>query len=874
MKRASSARTGEAFLRDLAERHDTGALEVLWRAHEPGLCARLLPHIGATGDTKLGSLVLDEYLAPTMAAPVPETILRAASSDTPPRLSKEDAGHLVERLRAEQPRQGRFPPARVHVERWALAQDAPIVLEFASEVVTGDTAYSGDQGVLDHARRRVRDNRKLADAAATRLRERLAAERGQALWARALGFLEHLAPDHTSEPITQLTALVVDLAPGFAQAQFHQNLIRRLAGDPHSVERRLAQGRVQSGGAGSSFIAVIDAVESAEIRGTMTALVVVKNPELYQPLRVGATRWPDDEWAIRLTGLARAAPTQPTQQLVDLLAQAPHVHAPLIMRVSAQHGAPANDAIREAAAKKVAARLGELTSSGMTAEATSALAWPSSPDDPILAMAQAILNKHSQIRAVLVGEAIAQDLVPPAVAPLLIDRSGYAGILAPGDLVGERLATTARALFEAAPDHMHNVIRQTQCKGYHIELTRAVADLSPEGAFAGAAAVYGELSDGIRDELLELLENHGGWKQEDLIAAIAGDTAARSAARRIRAIRMAGRVAPRDGSAPPFYAVAAGTSRRDVREATFEAIAATRPRDAELARRLREVAEAKGAPGRDVADAALTTLATAYIQALEDATTHGGRQDMLALLGATARPDAIDSILRYLGGEAEDDHPDVKRAAALALLEAVRYTQFSVEQLSRVGDFLHGPEPEGDPEARELLSSVLARAILGEDQAAALLYELVGISPKEQPSALFGAEKEPLLTAAGLYEKSRNLGEAGWPGMIQQLDIMAMCLARAAYLIYGDNEGTKETIWRDPQRPDWGSLVNQLSGPLSKAKGPLMTLHELRGAETQYSHPGTKPTQDTVTTVHKTFADGAKVLLGNLVKAATKDTPD
>jgi hypothetical protein len=162
----------------------------------------------------------------------------------------------------------------------------------------------------------------------------------------------------------------------------------------------------------------------------------------------------------------------------------------------------------------------------------------------------------------------------------------------------------------------------------------------------------------------------------------------------------------------------------------------------------------------------------------------------------------------------------------------------------------------------------LARAILGEDQAAALLYELIGFTPQALPSALFGAEKEPLLTAAGLYEKSRNLGEAGWPGMIQQLDIMAMCLARAAYLVYGDNEGTKETIRRDSQRPDWGSLVNQLSGSLSKAKGPLTTLHDLRSGETQYSHPGPAPTPDTMTTAHKTFADGARVLLGNLDKAA------
>jgi hypothetical protein len=336
---------------------------------------------------------------------------------------------------------------------------------------------------------------------------------------------------------------------------------------------------------------------------------------------------------------------------------------------------------------------------------------------------------------------------------------------------------------------------------------------------------------------------------------------------------MTGRVAPADGPVPDFVVEAVSTSRRDLLEATFEVIAGLRPRDVALAHRLHEIAQSEGAPGRTSAASALAKLTAAYVTALDEATSHEERRLLLTLLGATARPESIDALLRYLGGEAEDDHPLVKQAAAEGLADAVRATQFTADQLQRLSELLDGPQPEGDPIARATVVEVLGRATLGPDQALLVFYELVGRKPKGDPADLFGDEKPRLLRAAALYETSRNLAEAGWPGMIAQLDIMAMCVTRQAYLIAGDSKPTKELIRNDPRRPDYGALLNMLGGSMTKAKGPLQALHGARNEENEYTHPGAKPTQDTVTTARTNFKQGMLPLVGILEKAAARAKP-
>jgi hypothetical protein len=485
----------------------------------------------------------------------------------------------------------------------------------------------------------------------------------------------------------------------------------------------------------------------------------------------------------------------------------------------------------------------------------------------VLDTTKAILKDvvKGDFRGLVVGQAVVLGSLAPEAVPLLLEPSEYAGVLAPSDLSGERLRAVAVSLYDAEPDHMRNVIRQAQVKEF--DLARAIASRSPDAAFSGAATVYRDLAEDDKNELMGLLEAHGTWKQEELLSAIAGETSPKAAARRIRAIKMTGRVGSAAQAAPSFVVDAVATSRLDLLEATFDVIASLHPRDLELTRRLREIAESEGAPGRAAAASALDSLATAHISAIAISTTHAERSLLLALLGATARLESIDTLLRYLGGEAEDDHPSVKQAAAAALLDAVGEVDFTPAQIQLIGDRLDGPQSEGDPKARATLVDVLGRATLGEDQAVLVLYELIGRRPKGDPGQLFGQEKSRLLRAAALCRTSESQREAGWPGLIEQLDNMAMCVTRAAYLVAGDNEAPKELIRGDPRRPEYGSLLNMLSGPLSSAKGPLLALHKARNEETEYPHPGTRPTQDTVTTARTNFSQGVKVLVGVLEKS-------
>jgi hypothetical protein len=869
MARLKTNLKGAAFLRELENTRNAEILEALWRADEPALCVRLVDHIAATQDLSLGALLLEEYLTPRQGSPVLESILRAASSKQPPLLSRPDAERLVARLRAEQPRQGVFPPIRPHGERWALAQEGREVLAFAKEIATEDMPYSGKEDVLNLARKRIVGNEKLSDDVATRLSERLKGERSQVAWKRAAGFLDRLPPDRRSSAIDALTEQVVELAPTLAQEVFSQALTTRVGQAPEAARRRLAQGPIPNGAGGQSLVQVIEIVDDPETRGVMTALVLLRHPDLYGLIWQRAAAWSAEEWSHRLRGLAAADRVQPNQYVIDFLGRCPPIHAPLVMQVAARHGGPDHQGLRQAAAAKVRSRWLELVTGGFCPEAVGAFAWPSSIDDPVLATTKAMLKDvvKADLRGQLVGEAVALGSLAPEAAPLLLEPSDYAAVITPADLAGERLRTVAVSLYDAAPDHMHNVIRQAQGKGFDLDLARAIASRSPDAAFSGAATVYRDLPEDDKNELLGLLEAHGGWKQEELLSAIASETSPRAAARRIRAIKMTGRVAQAAHAAPAFVVDAVATSRLDLLEATFEVISDLQPRDVTLTRRLREIAESEGAPGRAAAASALDALTMAHTSALESATTHAERSLLLALLGATARPESIDTLLRHLGGEAEDDHPSVKQAAADALLDAVGDVRFTPAQIRQVGDRLDGPQSEGDPKARATLVDVLGRATLGEDQALLVLYDLIGRRPKGDAGQLFGQEKSRLLRAAALYKTSENLGEAGWPGMIEQLDNMAMCVTRAAYLVAGDNEQPKELIRSDHRRTDYGNLLNMLGGPCSHAKGPLLALHKARNDETEYPHPGSKPTQDTVTTARTNFSEGVKVLVGVLEKS-------
>jgi hypothetical protein len=72
----------------------------------------------------------------------------------------------------------------------------------------------------------------------------------------------------------------------------------------------------------------------------------------------------------------------------------------------------------------------------------------------------------------------------------------------------------------------------------------------------------------------------------------------------------------------------------------------------------------------------------------------------------------------------------------------------------------------------------------------------------------------------------------------------------------------------DSRRPDYGALLNMLGGDMTGAKGRLLALHHARNEETEFSHPGSPPTEETITTARTNFAKGVTILVGVLEKAA------
>ena len=600
--------------------------------------------------------------------------------------------------------------------------------------------------------------------------------------------------------------------------------------------------------------------------------MLLRQPGLAQHLDQGR-RWNEEEWRLRLQGLIDADRAKGGQALVAFLSRAPLSHAPLVMRSAARHGAPDDVPLRDVTVTRVRTRVQELAAQGVPGNVVGALAWPTEAADYLVALAKVVLRDAvpANQRGLLVGEAIAADALPAEVAPALLEPTQFGDILATPGLAGDRLREAAASLYDAAPNHMHNVIRTRQAERFSMDLARAIAPRSPAAAFTGGAAAYGRLDEADRDEVLGLLERHGDWKQEELLAAFANDTSKRASGRRIRAVEMAGRVAPKRAAAPAFVVDAVTTSRRDLFGPTFAAIASLEPRDVALARRLRDVAESDGALGQSEARQTLDALTAAYVDQLTDASSDDERCLLLALLGATARAASINVLLGSLGEDAEYDHPLVKQAAADALYDAVEAVRFDPRQVQRLGDLIDGLGPEGDPAARARITDVLGVAILGEDGALKTLYDLIGRTPAVTPDQLFVREKPQLLRAVGYFVSSESLGEAGWPGAIQQLDIMAMCIVRAGYLVAGDNEGTKSLIRSDRKKPDYGGLLKQLTGVFTKAAAPLSTLHQARNDETDYSHPGAKPTEATMMTARTCFKTGANIVIG-VVEAALRST--
>jgi hypothetical protein len=208
-----------------------------------------------------------------------------------------------------------------------------------------------------------------------------------------------------------------------------------------------------------------------------------------------------------------------------------------------------------------------------------------------------------------------------------------------------------------------------------------------------------------------------------------------------------------------------------------------------------------------------------------------------------AAEDSFESLISHVGADAIDEDLGLRRAAASALRTYVDATRLDPERLAALGA---GAASEPDAEASEHLREALAAAEMGEDAAILLLYELAGLAAADvtaTPDELFGEQKPRLLLALKRLLVQRELGEAGWPGYVEQMDLVAEALVRAAYLRFGESEPLKAEIRRNTTKPEYGVLVKSFG----KAKGfdapsvHLQALHDMRSNRTAAHHPNGGP---------------------------------
>jgi hypothetical protein len=865
---------GNELFRQLAATKDVKSLLILWRADEPALKVKLVPHMASTADKGLASRLVNVLLARRQPTELLGAVIRVANSGGPT-LGRPDAMRLIEAARGEPTPPRSTDPTRAAAAVWAMNQPYPEALVLAKECVLGTFTISGSS-LIEPASARVGRARNATDEIATALLAQMTADTkrssyqrsGQGL-SRAIVFLGHTAPTRSSAAIRNLLEPVL-AALLTTNADVGPKLRQHVASEPDLLAatlRRRAVGSQTSGGRG--LVEAIDEIDEPSRRAELRALVVLHQPSLYD--RAMTRKWSDEDWSRQLDAMAVVVPTAASRSLGQHLDASPANQSARVMRVISQHGA-ADAVLLSIAAKKVSehARL-------MPDEEVGALAWPTGEDQTLGVVAKSVLAQSfsPEHSGRIVGDAVATNRLPPELAPTIVDPSWWAHVLSSANLNEESVGALASAFYSNGRDHAAKIIQKRQVENFSLAVADALAASSPRTAFAGAVQAYPVLSIADRERLMSMLERHGSWEQAELVELLGGDMSKAGRALRARAIALAGTLAPSGGQAPSFVIDALGSSRPEMLAAALDAIAKLQPRDPDLVRRLRDRAEGdEKMPGRDEASAAMTQLDEAYSEGLAKTDSRPQRIELLTLLGAAARPGSIDELLGYVGPEAEDDHPEVKRAASTGLADAAGAVRFSTAQISKLADLLDGPSPEGDRQARETLSMALARARLEDMQALAVVFGLVDPAlPRQASRELFGNELDRLITHAGLFANEESRGEAGFAGAIQQLDLMALFLARAAYVVGGTSRKVNEQIRRGDYRvPEHGALFNALDGELSNAKGPLLALHLARGDETNYAHPGSTPTSETMTTARENFKMGGNILIGTLLKHSSGAT--
>lgn len=858
---------GDAFLDATFAARDLPVIEGLWRAWEPTLAVRLAPRIIALDEPVITDLILEEILDGSDSDPLAAALVDAMTPGTPS-LTPAGVDVLIERLMDEEPLGLRYQPRRPLLQRWAVGQDGSSVDKFARSVILAEVP-GVDSSVKAAAFDRARSSKKLAAAAAGDLLAQLEESPTATTWAGAFDYVTSVLVSvrPASSNVSRLVSALLRLS-----TQFHGTSDFGAAYSALAVEEavpaimEMVAGDSLNTYGGAAILRLVDQVPDGDAKRELFLIAMTDQADRY-PVSDQIDKWTEADWIFRLDALL--LDDDPPPNVAALMVKAPASLTPKVVALGAKYVEADEPAIRSAVVDKVRDRVAGLDGSDSDAIGA-AYSWPSSAgDDDGLAFTASLLDDLNdpagRLDAVMAG-LVKKRLSPKQAAALLMDGQS-AELIHRAEMTPALKRRVSPAFYDERKDEFYQVVLSNQGASFSMDLAAAIASRSPRAAFEGAVGAYDGLTESQRDELLTLLEKHATVEQEPVVARFASDSKPAARARRVRGIMLAGRLLPKGGVVPAYLADALSVSHRPIQDAVLGAVEAAQPRDLEVARRLRGIAagDSNAAGG---ARQTLEGMTAAFLADLDGDIDQQRRRETLGLLGATARRASVPRLLGHVGENTPEDDPLVHRSAAEALAEAAAHEKFEPDEIDQLGRLI---DEEGDLEARVALNNALARATLGEDAAINVLYDdLLGRPPKGQHSAvaLFGAERDALVRALVLYHNDASQGEKGWPGVLQQLDLAAEKLTRAAYRFVGTSQAIKDQIAADPRKPDYGSILSSLQGKLAKAEAPLTIVHQLRSSHTEYSHSGQKPTQDNMTTVKDCFRRGALILVDILEQNA------
>jgi hypothetical protein len=870
-------RYGAGFLVDLDEQRDWRSVEALWRFGGPADLTDVAKVMAGSGDARLASVLVKALLSGRYADNVPtlpELLLEHCVTVT---VTVTTAREVLDRLAdVEKPLNPLYADKRHVVVAWLLSQPGPALDELAFEIITGGHQYSD---VTEPRNAAIARAARSADVGA-RLVDHLAADPGLwasgSTWVRAADVVSRIGnPRGRAGLVRAMTAALVEL-PSEEPIQLPAEFVLLVEKHAGKELREAFAGEPLSNTPGTAAaVRAVAAFKPTTSRDDLVEVLARDQPSLWSAYRGEVyANWSVEDWDRMLRRWS--LPTSELLEAGEVVDEAPSDLNPLRIRVVQVHGAePGDYAARVAigALKAVAAREDE--DEFDAASVASAVPWDLAISDGELDYLDSILQgalPGSEHAAVVLHAFRGGDLGAAAAVALLPGDGCVAAfaVLEPGPARG----SIAAALYERCEvEFVQDVIRQVvDGDNETFDVVAAIAAHDAALAFETFNDNrWHDLSAAEKDVLTDLLEQHATLEQEPLLDAIANDSDGPNAPRRARAAKRWATLAPLHSVIPPGILSLLESNRETLIQTFAEVAASVQPRDEATLVSLQDKWLSGGKTGAS-ARAALDNVAAGLLETLAEVRPPDRREQcppMLHVLGITAAPETFDTLLSYVGDEAVDDNVTLRRAAAAAARAFVDVTRLRNDQLTALGQRL---STETDPSAADDLRNALAAADLGDDAAVLSLYALAGLSPDQvsaTPDELFGSEKARLLTALKKLRVQQALGEPGWDGFVEQMDLVGEALVRTAYLRYGPSDGLKNEIRSGVHnKPEYGNLVRAIAqaGGFNPVSAHLQTVHDIRSTRTAAHHPSGGDLDDAaVTQAENALRTAARVILDRLL---------